>query len=70
MPYPTTVEELDIQIKGHRGRGKVAVKDMKNRLAAMGDAGLDLSEQIDILWERNARAVSGPGFVYDMAEGN
>lgn len=55
---------------GHdgRGRGSKAVADMKARIAAMKAQGMDGAERFDVLWKRNAEAISGDGHVYDMAE--
>lgn len=50
------------------GRGETAVADMKARLAAMRNAGLDGSSILDNLWERHTKAVTGPGHIYDYAE--
>lgn len=57
MYLPQTMELGD---GTHKGRGPVAVQDMKNRLAA----GWDFSR----LWDRNWAAVMGEGHTYDMAE--
>ena len=51
-----------------RGRGERAVADMKNRLAAMKLSGMSGNEILDALWERNRMAVTGDGFVNDMAD--
>lgn len=54
---------------GHdgRGRGSRAVADMRARIATLKAQGIGEAEIIDVLWARNAEAVSGDGHVYDMA---
>lgn len=54
---------------GHdgRGRGSKAVADIKARIADMRAQGIGGAEIIDVLWARNAEAISGDGHVYDMA---
>lgn len=56
-------------IGGRLGRGETAVEDMKARLAAMQNAGMDSKSIVDSLWKRHTEAVTGPGHTYDYAEG-
>jgi hypothetical protein len=47
-----------------QGRGRLATADMKARIAALREQGVDV---IDALWERNRLAVLGEGYTYDLA---
>lgn len=46
------------------GRGDTATTDMKARLDALRRAGTDW---LDVLWERNLKAVHGDGHTYEYA---
>ncbi len=47
------------------GRGPTATADMKARIAALRADGADV---VEVLWDRNRRAVLGEGFRYEFAE--
>lgn len=48
------------------GRGSIATEDMKARIEVLRRQGADV---VDVLWERNRRAVlDGEGFRYEYAE--
>lgn len=60
-PYRSPGSEED---EDWRGRGPVAVEDMKARLADMRRRGID---PIPVLWERHVRAIYGNGYTYEFA---
>lgn len=48
------------------GRGPVATRDMKYRIAALRAEGKDI---VGALLERHVRAVAGEGYTYEFADG-